>query len=420
LGTILVAQAYNLRVRGDNNKAVERAQLALSLLPASDPLSRGLVALTLGLAHMTCGSLRDAEQAFMEVDQAAQQSQNHYARMTALTYLGMIQAIYGRLHRAAELCRQVIQLGGQSPPVAPAYIELGALLYEWNDLESAVHHLQIGNELSQRSGNLVFQSDGYRTLAILQQACGESSAALNTLQKAHQFASNHQVTPLTRLRNAACHVQLALAQNDLATALYWSEQVKEPADAYLLYPRLGLTPARLLLAQNEKTEAAERLKGLFETASQAGWGSGAIEVRALQALAAATPTDALHFLEETLKMVQPEGFIRTFVDKGEPMKALLERLRSQGGELKAYILTILSAFGQPCRASPSQLLVEPLSERELDVLRLVAQGMSNGEIAKRLVVSVGTVKTHVHSILDKLGVASRMQAVARAKELALL
>jgi LuxR family maltose regulon positive regulatory protein len=159
------------------------------------------------------------------------------------------------------------------------------------------------------------------------------------------------------------------------------------------------------------------LKVLYATASQAGWGAGVVEVRLLQALAAATPLEALHFLDEALQKAQPERFIRTFVDKGEPMKALLERLKAQRGELKEYIMTILSAFGEKGRVNIQQALVEPLSERELDVLRLVAQGMSNGEIAGRLVVSVGTVKTHVHSIIEKLGVSSRTQAVAKAREL---
>jgi len=161
------------------------------------------------------------------------------------------------------------------------------------------------------------------------------------------------------------------------------------------------------------------LESLYDTARQVGCGSGMIEVRVLQALAAPSPADALRYLEDALKMAQPEGLIRTFLDKGEPVKALLERLKSQGGELKEYILTILAAFGEKGRASTPQPLVEPLSVRELDVLRLVAQGMSNGEIARKLVVSVGTVKTHVHSIIEKLGVHSRTQAVSRARELEL-
>ena len=421
LGTILVAQAYNLRMRGEDTRAIGRARRALALLPLTDHLSRSLVALTLGLIHWNQGDFPQAEQAFLEVDRAAQQSHNHYARMTALTYLAMIQAIYGRLRRAAELCRELIQLGGSSPTVAPAWIELGAILYEWNDLEKADHHLKLGIELSQHSGNIVFFSEGLRTLAILQQRSGEAEAAQSNLQKSDQFISERQVTPITHLRHAACHVQLALAQNDLDTAEYWSRQVTEPADSSLLYPRLDLTPSRLLLAQGEKAQAAERLSELFVLSSRAGWGSGALEVRSLQALAAATPYEALHFLEDALNKAQPEGFIRTFVDKGPPMKALLERLKPQGGELKGYIQTILAAFGEPGKTSQTQAeLVEPLSGRELEVLNLVANGMSNGEIAERLIVSVGTVKTHVHNILEKLGVTSRTEAAARARDLQLV
>jgi len=210
LGTILVARAYNLRARGDNRQAIECARRAQSILSQTDTLSRGLVALTLGLAYWTDGDFQESERAFLDVDQAAQQSGNHYARMTALTYLGMIQAVYGRLHRAAELCRQVIQLGGQSPPVAPAHIELGALLYEWNDMESAAEHVQIGIEHCQRTGNPGILSDGYRTLAVVQQGRGDLVAALSTLRKADQLAESHQVSPLTRIRNAACDAPLAI------------------------------------------------------------------------------------------------------------------------------------------------------------------------------------------------------------------
>lgn len=420
LGTILVAQAYNLRMRGDDDRAIERARRALSILPAKDYLSRGLVALTLGLIHWNRGNFQEAEQAFVEVDRAAQQSHNHYARMTALTYLAIVQAVYGHLHRAAELCQELIKLGASKPPVAPAYIELGAILYEWNDLGEAERRLQFGIELSQHSGNLAFLSEGLRTLAVLQQAHGEADAAQSTLQRSDQFISERQVTPFTRLRHAACHVQLALAQNDLESAAYWAGLVTEPADSSLLYPRLNLAPSRLLLRRGDKSQAAEKLKELYETASRAGWGSGVIEVRTLQALAASEPADALYFLGDALHKAQSEGFVRTFVDKGEPLKALLERLKSQGGELKGYILSLLSAFGEAAGATVPQPFIEPLSGRELEVLRLLAEGLSNGEIAQRLIVSVGTVKTHVHSIIEKLGVSNRTQAVARSRELALL
>jgi LuxR family maltose regulon positive regulatory protein len=420
LGPILVARAYHLRVRGDIPRAIEYARHALSILPQADALSRGLAALTLGLAYWNKGDFQESEQAFLEVDQAAQQSGNHYAQMTALTYLGNIQAVFGHLHKAADLCHQVIQSGGQSPSVAPAHIELATLFYEWNQLDSAVEEAQIGIEQSQHTGNPLILCDGYRILAIIHQSRGEPGEALSILKKADQMVDNHQVSPLACLRIASSHVQVALAQGNLTTAQFWAEQVTEPTDISLFDPCFGLTPVRILLARQEKTQAADRLNELYDTACQKGCGAGMVEVRILQALAAETPADALHFLQDALKKAQPEGYIRTFVDKGEPIKALLERLKSQGGEQKEYILMLLSAFGETGRDTAPQPLVERLSERELDVLRLLEKGMSNGEIAQRLVVTIGTVKSHVHSIIDKLGVSSRAQAVAQARLLKLI
>jgi LuxR family maltose regulon positive regulatory protein len=146
LGPILVARAYHLRVRGDIPLAIDYAHRALSILPQTDALSRGLAALTLGLTYWNIGDYQESEQAFLEVDRAAQQSGNHYARLTALTYLGNIQAVNGHLHRAAEFCQQVIQLGGQSPTVAPAHIGLASLFYEWNQLDLASKEALIGIE----------------------------------------------------------------------------------------------------------------------------------------------------------------------------------------------------------------------------------------------------------------------------------
>jgi LuxR family maltose regulon positive regulatory protein len=146
-----------------------------------------------------------------------------------------------------------------------------------------------------------------------------------------------------------------------------------------------------------------------------------IDVRAWQSLAAETPPDAIRFLQDALKMAQPEKFIRTFVDKGQPMKFLLERMKAEGGELKDYVLTLLSAFGEEkAGGARNQPLVGAMSERELEILRLMAEGLSNREIAERLVITVGTAKSHVHHILEKLGTESRMQAAAKARELGLV
>jgi LuxR family maltose regulon positive regulatory protein len=308
-----------------------------------------------------------------------------------------------------------------------AHIILGALLYEWNDLESAAAHMETGIEMSQRSGNTEVQIGGYRTLARLRQALGDASGAVSALQEAHRLVRERDVPVSDRARNAAGHVQIALAQCDLTAASGWAEQVRGDADACSFYPLLGLTPARLLLAQNRKEAAAEQLAAWHETAIQAGWQYGNIEVRALQALAASTQSEALVFLTDALALAEPEGYIRTFVDKGEPMAALLREAASQG-IAPDYVAKLLAAFEaaprERRRPEPppplAQPLIEPLSERELEVLRLVAAGLSNREIAEALYISVNTAKTHLQRIYAKLVVSSRTAAATKAQELNLL
>jgi LuxR family maltose regulon positive regulatory protein len=421
LGEIIAAQAYVARARGDNCRTIELSERALSLFPPEAFAERSVVALNLGIAHWNSGNLTKAEQALTEAERAAHQSGNHYVRLIALTFLGLIQAAWGRLHQAAELFRQAIQSGGNSPAVALAHLEFSVLLYERNELEAAADHLQRGLELCQRSGNVEVQIGGYRTLARLRQAQGDASAARAVIEKAHQFARDHNLPPIMRARNAACHVQIALAQNDTATAIRWAEQVSQDADASPFYPWLGLTQARLLIAQNRKTSAAEQLEACFQTATRSGWRYGLIAVRVLQSLAAPTRGKALEFLSEALAMAQPEGFIRVFADAGEPLMPLLQDAALRG-VMPEYVGKIMAAIKRkPSVTTPSPSpLVEPLSERELEVLRLVAAGLSNREIAKKLVISPGTAKTHIHNVCGKLGVRNRTEAATRAKELGLV
>jgi LuxR family maltose regulon positive regulatory protein len=373
------------------------------------------------MAHWSRGDLTEAEGALMEAEQAAQRSENHYARLTALSFLGVVQAAQGRLHEAAGWLRQTIRAGGGAPPTALAHDSLSALLYEWNDLKAAADHLERGIELGARSGNVEVQIGGHRILARLRQAQGDASAALDALQQAHELAREKDVPPLMRARTAACHVQIALAQGDLATAIRWAEQVTEDADGSRFYPLMGLTAARLLLAQGEKEAAAEQLESWHETGVRAGWRYGVIEVRALQALAAPTPDEALAFLADGLALAQPEDYVRTFVDKGEPLAALLREAASQG-IAPEYVRRLLAAFARPPTPPHprTQPLIEPLSDRELDVLHLLADGLTNQEIAQALCVSINTVKTHLKNVYGKLGVHNRHEAAAQAKGLGLV
>ena len=229
------------------------------------------------------------------------------------------------------------------------------------------------------------------------------------------------VSRLMRARNAALHAQIALAQGDLPLAWRWAERVTEDADGSRFYPLMGLTPARLLLAQGEKRAAAQRLEACREKAVDCGWRFGAIEARALQALAASTTEESLSFLQNALTAAEQEGYVRTFVDKGEPMGELLDKAvhRGLGGE---YARKLLSAFRRPPTLArlERQPLIEPLSERELEVVALLAEGLTYHEIAEALVISINTVKTHLKAVYGKLGVHDRREAVGKARELNLL
>jgi LuxR family maltose regulon positive regulatory protein len=247
------------------------------------------------------------------------------------------------------------------------------------------------------------------------------------LQTADELTREANAPPIARASNSAVHVTLALTQGDVAAAAYWVDQITtESADASaLLY---GFAQARLLLAQNEKAAATGLLEKLYAEVAQAGRQSSVIETRVLQALAAPTPADALASLSEALALAQAEGYVRTFLDEGEPMKALLRQAATKG-VAPDYVTKLLSAFEpvaeeRPVSPAPpiglAVPLVEPLSERELEVLRLMAAGLSNHEIADKLIIGVGTVKSHVHSILGKLDARDRTQAVLKAQELKLL
>lgn len=420
LGQILVAQAYLARARGDNPRAIVLSRQALEFVAETDELHRGLVMFTLGFALLGTGQFAEAESALLTACKSTRSSGNDYARQTALGLLGAIQKNQGKLHRGAEFCQQALQEAHGSPTVAQTQVFLASILYEWNKLDAAAEQLTQALQASQSIGNLLIQPEIFRLLAHIKLAGGDSVSALRFTNELQQM--NHDIeSPVARATIAALSADLALIQGDIPAASHWAQQMVEGADSTALGYIIGLTQARLLLARGKNVEAGDVLAGMYESVARKGFATSMIEVRALQALATNSPKDALQFLRDALKMAQPDGFVRTFVDNGAPMKFLLERMKAEGGELKDYVLTLLSAFGgESSRGSKDQPLVEPMSERELEILRLMADGLSNREIAERLVITVGTTKSHVHHILEKMGTDSRMQAVAKARELSLI
>jgi len=369
--------------------------------------------------------MAEAERALLEAQRAGRGSGNEYTRWTAVLFLSRIQAARGQSRQAAESYRQMIEQGGQLPIVGLAHYDLGRLSYEWNDLVAAADYLQRGIDIVRRGGSVEFEVGGCAALAFIRQAQGDPAAAQAALQRADQLLENPGISPSTRLYTLASHVAVALGQGDLEAASRVVERFPRPEEAgsfpdYLL---LMLAQARVLLAQGQRAAAAAYLKALYEMASHAGWQSTATQARALQALATPAPEVALAYITEALTQAEPEGYVRTFVDAGEPMAALLRQAAARG-MATGYVETLLAAFDTPQAAAPTpavaQPLVEPLSDRELDVLYLLTDGQTNQEIAQALCVSVNTVKTHLKNIYGKLGAHNRREAAAKARELDLL
>ncbi len=434
LGAIAVAHVHIARMRGDNQRAAELSERALRLLPLEELASRSVVALNLGMSQWYRGRMAEAEQTLTEAERAGRGSGNEYVRWTAVLFLGRIQTARGKSRQAAESCRHMIEQGGQLPIVGLAHYDLGRLSYEWNELAAAAEYLKRGIEIVRRGGGVEFEVGGYSALAFIQQAQGDPAAAQAALQRADQLLENPSISPSTRLYNLASQVAVALGQGDLDAAARVVERLPklEEAGSFPDDLLLMLAQARVLLAQGRQASAAEHLAGLHGMASQAGWQSVAIQARALQALAAPAPEQAFVFLTQALTEGEMAGYVRTFVDAGEPMAELLRQAAARN-ITPGYVDRLLTAFEGETKdkrptteapplsfaARPSSL-IEPLSDREVEVLHLLSDGQTNQEIARTLCVSINTVKTHLKNVYGKLGVSSRRQATAKAKELGLL
>ena len=417
LSHITAMQANVARIRGDNKRTIELSVQALSLLPQDDVEKRFTIALTLGIAHWQAGHLGEAHEAFTEAEQNAHQSDNPMGKAITESFLGALEATFGRLHRAAELLRGVVR-SDPSPASALGRIYLGALLYERNELTEAADQVQHGIQLSLQSGGSEIQMSAYRVIAAIQQSLNDSGGALDSLQKLDNLARSTTVSSFEHARNASIHVLIALAQGDLSTAMEWAERIEEDGDTSPFYAQLNLTPARVLIAQKRKTEASEDLKKRHQQAVEGNWQYGQIEIRVLQALAATDPVSSLAFITDALQQAQPEGYMRIFVDKGEKLITLLNQAKRRGiaTDYVTKILAVLQEevktrrlLGKTAIQLYAKSQTQPLSPREWEIAEAIAQGLNNRDISSILFISVRTVDAHVRNILDKLELSSRSQ-----------
>jgi LuxR family transcriptional regulator, maltose regulon positive regulatory protein len=437
LGFASTVRSWRARLRGNAPEAVELARRALSLLPEGEVHVRNYAAVRLGDALRTVGDLAAADEAYAEAAEIGRAAHHAYGKLAGMVMHAKVRAEQGRLREANEVFRRALRLlteGGfeLSPAAGIVHIGMADLRYERDDLDGAERELERGVELAERTGDVSTLVWAYVTLSRYERARGDEGGALERARQAERVARDSGADLQIAIA-ASWMARLRLARGDLAEAAAFEQERAANADAAADAARVEdrLTSARLLHAQGRHREALPLLEELGETAGAAGRTGDRIEILALQALAlwaGSKKERAVSTLAEALALAAPEGYVRTFVDEGQPMAEILSGvLESQHrGQPHSpprvpahYIRMLLAALERDYSSAtlPVADLPEPLTERELEVLRHIASGKSNRRIATELFVSVGTVKTHLNNLYRKLDARSRTQAVARGREL---
>ena len=419
MGEVAAAQAFLSRTMGNDEKLVSYSELALALLPKTDLSARSIVALNLGIAYWHQGDMEKTEQTLREILSGTQQSGNKYAELTSLFFLGRVHAVRGQLRQAIDIFKDIIALKVRMPIIYLVYLDLSALHYELNELEACEQYLELGEDIIGTNGHQEFRIAGMMQKARLMAAKGDKSEALSMLENCGQFSHTADIPLRIQRRIASCIVELAIACEDLEKALNWAEKAADGADSHPFYRFLSLSPVRLLMAKGAKSAALERIDKWVPIAEAAGWNYGKAYLHVLKALSAMDMESAVNSLTQALTIGQPEGFIRTFIDLGPDLVPILREAAVRGVHPE-YVGEILASFEDQSGQAALPPEIEPLSDREMEVLRLLAAGLTNKQIADQLYVSISTIKSHVHHISSKLNVSNRTQAVARARQLNLL
>jgi LuxR family maltose regulon positive regulatory protein len=430
---IIADRASYAAVRGDVQQAIAFAQRFLARVPEDDAFGRIRAMAILGMAHMRSGAVSQAHHAFTTASNLAQASDISFVAVPMVCNLAEVQIVQGRLRQALQTCERAMRIGTvDGTRISSAgFVGLGfgKVLYEQNDLQAAERYLLQGLEVLSRGGIAEHFGNMHAVLAQVKQAQGEAESAMAAIQQAVDMAQGSSIPRLCILASAY-QARIWLALGNVDEAIQWARDYRQAGETEYLREFEDVTLARVLLTGNEVDEALALLDSLLSSAEAAGRQGGVIEIQALRALALQAlgkQDEALDTLASTLALAEPEGYVRVFVDSGEPMRVLLKQAASHG-VAPGYVARLLAVFdgpagdraGGPGTHVPSQPLVEPLTDREVEVLQLLAKGLSNREISQRLFISLPTVKSHTGNIYGKLGVHSRKEAVARATALGML
>jgi LuxR family maltose regulon positive regulatory protein len=441
LGIVAAMRALMASYRGVSAEIIPHAQQALEYLPKDELAWRSTAAISLGDAHFYLGDMEAAYRAQLEALDICVATGNLFLILYANVSLAITLRQSGRLRQAQEICQQQIELANENGMIHTTVAGwmsavLGEVQAELNDLDAAIHHAKRGLDLTEHAGDAMMLSWTYLCLMRVLFSMGDIAGAEEVIQKTLSDRES-EVADWAQFQLAAWQARVWLVQGRLDAVSHWAQERGMDTKGDLTYLREMeyLIFSRVLISQGDPDEAIRLLERLLEVAEAGGRTSTAIEILILQAIAfraSDDPDEALIKLEQALILAEPGGFTRAFVDEGPPMARLLSEAAARG-IMPDYVAKLLAAFegatkndrrtAEPVSSvvdRPSPALVEPLSDREREVLQLISDGLTNREIASRLFISLNTVKAHTRNIYGKLSVHSRTQAVARSQQLGLL
>ena len=435
-GQVAIIRGIVAAIRGRMDEAIEILGDALFNLPDQDLTARSHAQLLLASSLSWHGDFEWALAAYSKALDTSLAAGHFGVLLDTLGDRVRLECWMGNLRLAEQTCQEALHIasehhreyGWQLPERGYIYIRHSTILREWNEGEQALRYARQGIELCESWGQRELLIRGYIAIAPVLVSFGYPDEALSTVQQAKELAST--LTPWYEARASAAETKIFLALEDLEPAVNWAcrqqyaaeSQLRfEMIECYLVFARvLVVAPSQVAYGAPipELGDFLERLLLFCESIGAIGY---VIETLVLQSLSLVNQGKkelALSPLRRALILSEPEGYVRVFANEGEPIALLLRQLAASG-LMPDYLGKLLASFASSYPAK-MQALSDPLSQRELEVLRLIVAGLSNREIAEELVVSLGTIKSHINHIYQKLEVHSRTQAVVRARELELV